>query len=79
MSRSSAQKKCQKLVRESKLNPKINRSSFAKLDLWTRKTKTKKDYLYRTKHKKNRYPGNSENDSFFDFFYFKITHNAVII
>jgi hypothetical protein len=73
MSRSKAQKTRQKLLREGRLNPEINRSPFAKLDLQTRKTKTKKDYLYRTKHKKNRYPGKPENDSFFifqDFFYF---------
>ena len=65
MTRSKAQKKRQKLIREGRLNPEINRSLYAKLDLRTRKTKTKKDYLYRTKHHKNRYPGNMENDSFF--------------
>src|SRR5690625_1114815 len=65
MARSKAQKKRQKLVREGRLNPEINRSPFVKLDLHTRKTKTKKDYLYRTKHKKNRYPVKPDNDSFF--------------
>lgn len=65
MARSKAQKKRQKLIREGRLNPEINRSPFAELDLRTRKTKTKKDLLYQTKHKKNRYPGEPENDSFF--------------
>jgi len=72
MSSSRAQKKRQKLIREGKLNPEINRSSFAKLDLRTRKTKTKKDYLYRTKHKKNRHPGNTDNDSFLISFILKL-------
>jgi hypothetical protein len=67
MARSKAQKQRKKMLREGRLNPEINRSPFAKLDLQTRKTKTKKDYLYRTKHKKNRYPGKTESDSFLFF------------
>lgn len=64
MSKSKAQKKREKLVREGRLNPEINRSPYAKLDLSTRRTKTKKDYLYRMKHK-NRHPKQEENGSFY--------------
>lgn len=72
MSRSQAQKKRQKLIREGRLDPEINRSPFAKLDMRTRKTKTKKDLVYRTKHKKNRYPGSVEDDSFLISFILKL-------
>ncbi|GGB59213.1 hypothetical protein F3157_16185 [Virgibacillus dakarensis] len=64
MAKSKALKKRQKLVREGRLNPVASRSPFSQLDLRTRKTKTKKDHLYRTKHK-NRPPYNRENDSFY--------------
>ncbi|MUK87997.1 hypothetical protein GMD78_06240 [Ornithinibacillus sp. L9] len=64
MAKSKAQKKRQKLIREGRLNPEINRSPYVELDLRTRKTKNKKDMMYRTKHKKNRYPHSWENDSF---------------
>jgi CMP-N-acetylneuraminic acid synthetase len=64
MSKSKAQKKREKLVREGRLNPEINRSPYAKLDLSTRRTKTKKDHLYRMKHK-NRHPKQEENGSFY--------------
>ncbi|MBT2218485.1 hypothetical protein KK120_22070 [Virgibacillus dakarensis] len=48
MAKSKALKKRQKLVREGRLNPVASRSPFSQLDLRTRKTKTKKDHLYRT-------------------------------
>lgn len=51
MSKSTARKKREKLVREGKRNPENGRSPFALTDMHTRVTKTKKDYLYRTKHK----------------------------
>ena len=41
----------EKLVREGKRNPENGRSPFALMDMQTRTTKTKKDHLYRTKHK----------------------------
>ncbi|WP_099159111.1 hypothetical protein [Virgibacillus ndiopensis] len=63
MAKSNAQKKREKLVREGRRNPQNGRSSFSQLDLRTRRTKTKKDYLYRTKHK-NRDSKQWENDSF---------------
>ncbi|WP_339215775.1 hypothetical protein [Ornithinibacillus sp. FSL M8-0202] len=64
MGKSKALKKREKQIREGRLNPEINRSPFVHLDLRTRKTKTKKDYLYRTKHK-NRNPKQWENGSFY--------------
>ncbi|MEN1967183.1 hypothetical protein WMZ97_03795 [Lentibacillus sp. N15] len=66
MSKSNARKRREKSVREGRLNPEMYRSPFAQLDLHTRKTKTKKDYLYRTKHK-NRHPHRQDNDSFYFF------------
>ncbi|WP_047982315.1 hypothetical protein [Ornithinibacillus contaminans] len=62
MSKSKAQKRRDKLVREGRLNPEISRSPYVQLDLRTRTTKTKKDYLYRIKHK-NRNPKQWENGS----------------
>jgi hypothetical protein len=64
MSKSKALKQREKLVREGRLNPEINRSPYAQLDLRTRQTKTKKDQLYRMKHK-NRNPKQWENGSFY--------------
>ncbi|MEN2767552.1 hypothetical protein ABC228_10165 [Ornithinibacillus sp. 16A2E] len=64
MSKSNAQKKREKLVREGRINPEIIRSPYSQLDLRTRKTKTKKDHLYRIKHK-NRNPKQWENGSFY--------------
>ncbi|MFD1848546.1 hypothetical protein [Oceanobacillus bengalensis] len=63
MAKSKARKLRQKRVREGRLDPQINRSPFAQLDLRTKRTKTKKDHLYRAKHK-NRNPQILENDSF---------------
>lgn len=64
MSKSKALRKREKLIREGRLNPEINRSPFAKLDLRTRKTKTKKDHLYRAKHKSH-HPKQWEEGSFY--------------
>ncbi|GIO25822.1 hypothetical protein [Ornithinibacillus bavariensis] len=64
MSKSKALKHRKKLVREGRLNPEINRSPYAQLNLRTRKTKTKKDHVYRMKHK-NRNPKQWENGSFY--------------
>ncbi|WP_404450631.1 hypothetical protein LG329_09755 [Virgibacillus necropolis] len=62
MSKSKALKKREKLVREGRRNPESGRSPFAQLDLRPRKTKNKKDLLYKNKHK-NRNPKQLENDS----------------
>lgn len=64
MAKSKARKSREKLIREGRLNPEIGRSPFAQLDLRTRKTKTKKDKLYKVKHK-NRNPKNKGDDSFY--------------
>ncbi|WP_077329616.1 hypothetical protein [Virgibacillus siamensis] len=64
MARSKAAKIRQKRIREGRMDPQTARSPFAEHDLRTRTTKTKKDYVYRTKHK-NRYPHQKENDSFY--------------
>ncbi|WP_042221110.1 hypothetical protein [Oceanobacillus manasiensis] len=63
MSKSKAQKQRQKRMREGKMDPTKLRSPFANLDMQTRKTKTKKDYLYRTKYQ-NRFPDHQGDDSF---------------
>ncbi|MEH7613401.1 hypothetical protein [Gottfriedia acidiceleris] len=52
MSKSKARKLREKLVREGKRNPELSRSSFAMLDLNTRRTKTKQEKLNQVKHKK---------------------------
>lgn len=64
MAKSKALKKREKLMREGRLNPEIGRSPFSQLDLHTRKTKTKKEKLYRVKHK-NRNPNKWGDDSFY--------------
>ncbi|MFS1512262.1 hypothetical protein VQL36_07505 [Chengkuizengella sp. SCS-71B] len=51
MAKSKAKKFRERLEREGRRNPAENRSPFALIDMHTRKTKTKKDYLYRNKHK----------------------------
>ncbi|MGN7176733.1 hypothetical protein BK139_12380 [Paenibacillus sp. FSL R5-0490] len=51
MTKSAAKKLRDKAVREGKRNPECNRSPFVFTDMRSRKTKTKKDYLYRSKHK----------------------------
>ncbi|PFH90706.1 MULTISPECIES: hypothetical protein [unclassified Bacillus (in: firmicutes)] len=52
MSKSKARKLRDKLVREGNRNPELSRSSFAMLDLNTRRTKTKQEKLNQVKHKK---------------------------
>ncbi|RLL45114.1 hypothetical protein D8M04_09610 [Oceanobacillus piezotolerans] len=70
MALSKAKKQRLKRIREGRLDPEINRSPYAHLDLRTRRTKTKKDNIYRHKHK-NRFPKNWENDSFY-FYLFQL-------
>ncbi|MEH7453511.1 hypothetical protein [Gottfriedia acidiceleris] len=52
MSKSKARRLRDKLVREGNRNPELSRSSFAMLDLNTRRTKTKQEKLNQVKHKK---------------------------
>lgn len=63
MGKSRAKKLREKLAREGRRNPEAGRSPFAFTDLRTRKTKTKKDYLYQTKHKNH--PSVHEKDGSF--------------
>ncbi|NGP45243.1 hypothetical protein G4V62_09865 [Bacillaceae bacterium SIJ1] len=65
MAKSKAKKQRKKRIREGWRNPESNRSAYAFQDLRTRKTKTKRDYLYRSKHKTHSY--SQEKDEFFYF------------
>ncbi|MCA1029694.1 hypothetical protein LCL95_01450 [Bacillus timonensis] len=66
MALSKAKKLRQKLAREGKRNPEQNRSPFAFADLQSRTTKTKKDVLYRNKHKnRSNHTYGDQNGSFF--------------
>jgi hypothetical protein len=51
MARSKAKKLRAKMVREGKRNPESLRSPYALIDMSGRRTKTKKDLLYKSKHK----------------------------
>lgn len=64
MAKSKAKKIREKLAREGNRNPKLSRSPFALTDLRTRKTKTKKDVLYRSKYK-NHHSSKGNNGSFY--------------
>lgn len=50
LAKSKAKKLREKLVREGRRNPEDSRSPFVFADMRTRKTKTKKDYLYKKNH-----------------------------
>ncbi|MBS4199228.1 hypothetical protein KHA93_06115 [Bacillus sp. FJAT-49732] len=63
MSFSKAKKQRQKLAREGRRNPADSRSPFAFADMRTRKTKTKKDRLYKIKHKNH--ASQKGNDGFY--------------
>lgn len=71
MAKSAAKKMREKAVREGKRNPECNRSPFVFTDMRSRITKTKKDYLYRSKHKNL----NSEEGRRDGSFYFAILRN----
>lgn len=64
MARSKAQKHRKKLEREGRRNPSQNRSPYAFADLATRKTKTKKDNLYK-RTSLNHSIRTGDDDSFF--------------
>lgn len=51
LAKSNARKLREKLVREGRRNPEANRSPYAFTDMKTRRTKTKKDYMFRNKYK----------------------------
>jgi hypothetical protein len=64
MAKSRAKKLREKLAREGKRNPEANRSPFVFADMYTRKTKTRKDLIYRCKHK-NHSSGEGKDGSFY--------------
>jgi hypothetical protein len=66
MGKSKAKKARKKLEREGQRNPEQSRSSFIFSDMRTRKTKSKKDHIYRTKHK-NQYSKKRDDGSFYFF------------
>ncbi|WP_035329672.1 hypothetical protein [Cytobacillus firmus] len=68
MAKSSAKKIREKAVREGKRNPECNRSPFVFSDMRTRKTKTKKDQLYRGKYK-NRLSDEAEKTVLFMYYF----------
>ncbi|WP_010676513.1 hypothetical protein [Bacillus timonensis] len=67
MAKSNARKKREKLVREGKRNPENGRSPFALFDMQSRLTKTKKDHLYRTKHKNQSFTDGNDGSFLFVF------------
>lgn len=64
MAKSKAKKLREKLVREGKRNPESSRSPFAFVDLTTKRTKNKKDLLYRNKYK-NQHSSEGNDGSFY--------------
>jgi hypothetical protein len=64
MAKSNAKKLREKLEREGRRNPELSRSPYAFSDLRSRKTKTKKDVLYRNKHK-NQFSKDGRDGSFY--------------
>lgn len=64
LAKSKAKKMREKIVREGRRNPEVSRSPFVFADMRTRRTKTKKDYLYRN-NKKNRSSHEGIDGSFY--------------
>lgn len=86
MAKSKAKKQREKLEREGRLNPEIKRSLYTarpieQLSLHTRRTKTKKDHMYKQKYK-NTSNWNGEGDScifYFDVLLYKILSRPMMI
>ncbi|OUQ89098.1 hypothetical protein B5G50_07130 [Brevibacillus brevis] len=53
MAKSAARKQREKLAREGKRNPELNRSIFAFTDMRQRTTKTRAEQLNQQKHKRS--------------------------
>lgn len=64
MAKSRAKKMREKIEREGRRNPELSRSPYAFTDLRSRRTKTKKDVLYRNKHK-NQFSTDGRDGSFY--------------
>jgi hypothetical protein len=70
MAKSMAKKRREKLVREGKRNPSVNRGLFALADMRSRKTKTKSQKLTQIKHKgRLSYENIGDNRPFYYRFY----------
>jgi hypothetical protein len=65
MAKSKARKHREKLVREGIRNPENSRNPFAFADLRSRKTKTKKDLMYRSSKYKNHSSVEGKDGSFY--------------
>lgn len=74
MAKSKARKLREKLVREGRRNPEANRSPYVFADMQTRRTKTKKDLMYRNKYKNH--SSQQGNDG---SFYFGQNLNQVVV
>lgn len=70
MAKSNAKKSRDKLVREGTMNPELKRSPFIYTDMRTRMTKTKKDHLYRHKHKNHQFRDGNDGSFLFAFYHF---------
>lgn len=66
LAKSNARKIREKLEREGRLNPAELRSPFVFSDMRTRTTKTKKDHLYRSKHKNQSLRDGNDGSFFFE-------------
>ncbi|WP_137744410.1 hypothetical protein [Robertmurraya siralis] len=68
MTKSKARKYRDKIAREGQRNPEWNRNPFAFADMRTRKTKTKKDHLYKTKHKNQSFIDKNDGSFYYSLF-----------
>ncbi|MBY0121368.1 hypothetical protein [Bacillus sp. S/N-304-OC-R1] len=68
MSKSKAKRMREKAMREGNRNPELNRSPFVFADMRTRTTKTKKDYIYRKKHKNHTLSDGSDGSFYFGYY-----------
>lgn len=65
MAKSKAKKLRSKLIREGNMNPEIKRSPFVFSDMRTRLSKTKKDHIYKQKHKNHQFHDGNDGSFYF--------------
>lgn len=70
MAQSKAKKQRNKLVREGRRNPERDRSPYVFIDMNSKTTKTKKDYINQKKYKKPSFLDNNGNEGFYHFIHF---------
>ena len=78
MAKSKAKKFREKIERKGKRNPELSRSPFAFADLRSRRTKNKKDILYRCKHKNQSLDDGKRRDGSF-YFVQKNDHSSLSV